>query len=238
MNIYYQDDYATIYCGFSEEIIPQLNSNIDLVLTDPPYGINGGTGGTSRKRSKGNYSDELFKDTRENIINNVIPIIKMCMDRYNRVIVTPGCKNFCFYPQPDSFGCLYQPAVSGIQGWGFCDAQPVFYYGKSPYAGKACYPCSFTNLEKPMTKKHPCSKPLSIWKKILLCGSNNVNDIILDPFGGAGTTAVASKELGRKSIIIECNEKYCEIAAKILEITQVDMFVENKAKTFEEQSLF
>ena len=65
-----------------------------------------------------------------------------------------------------------------------------------------------------------------------------MNDVILDPFGGAGTTAVASKELGRKSIIIECNEKYCEIAAKILEITQVDMFVESKEKTFEEQSLF
>jgi len=238
MSIYYKDDYVTIYCGYSQDIVPNLNEKVDLVLTDPPYGINGGTGGTSKKRGKGNYSGGLFEDTREGVIKNIIPIIKMCIDKYNRVIVTPGFRNMCFYPRPDSFGCFYQPAGLGIQHWGFCDSQPIFYYGRSPYAGKACYPCSFTVSEKPMTKQHPCSKPLSAWKKLLILGSNNTNDVILDPFGGAGTTAVAAKELGRKSIIIECNEKYCEVAAKILETTTVDMFLETKETSFEEQSLF
>ena len=62
---------------------------------------------------------------------------------------------------------------------------------------------------------HPTQKPLKIIRRIIE-NSSLENYSILDPFIGSGTTLVAAKELGRKAIGIEIEEKYCEIAAKRL----------------------
>ena len=55
---------------------------------------------------------------------------------------------------------------------------------------------------------HPTQKPIEVMKQ--LCGNA---DTILDPFMGSGTTLRAAKDLGRKAIGIEIEERYCEIAA-------------------------
>jgi site-specific DNA-methyltransferase (adenine-specific) len=61
---------------------------------------------------------------------------------------------------------------------------------------------------------HPTQKPLALMNWVLsLYPSCNT---ILDPFMGSGTTLVAAKNLDRKAIGIEIEEKYCEIAAKRL----------------------
>ena len=61
---------------------------------------------------------------------------------------------------------------------------------------------------------HPTQKPLALmtWCIGLACDVQT----ILDPFAGSGTTGVAAKALGRKCVLIEREEKYCEIAAKRL----------------------
>jgi len=60
---------------------------------------------------------------------------------------------------------------------------------------------------------HPTEKPLSLIQHLIEIHSNK-NDIILDPFLGSGTTAVACKELRRRFIGIEISEEYCEIAKR------------------------
>ena|SRR3990167_9386701 len=68
--------------------------------------------------------------------------------------------------------------------------------------------------------KHPTTKPMPLIKRLLVDFSNK-GDSVLDPFLGSGTTLVACKELKRNGIGIEISEKYCEIAKKRLQNTQV-----------------
>jgi DNA modification methylase len=62
---------------------------------------------------------------------------------------------------------------------------------------------------------HPCAMPVKMAQGFIM-GWSLPPDVILDPFLGSGTTAVAAKELGRRYIGIEVEEKYCEISAKRL----------------------
>lgn len=71
---------------------------------------------------------------------------------------------------------------------------------------------------------HPCPRPLDAMKYLTMILSQ-VGDLILDPFMGSGTTLRAAKDLGRKAIGIEIEEKYCEVAAKrmaqmVMELTK------------------
>jgi DNA modification methylase len=67
----------------------------------------------------------------------------------------------------------------------------------------------------PAADQHPTIKPKPLMKHFIKLHSM-AGDIILDPFMGSGTTLVAAKELGRKCIGIEIEEKYCEIAVRRL----------------------
>ena len=61
--------------------------------------------------------------------------------------------------------------------------------------------------------EHPSPKPLCLMKW-LVSELSSVGETILDPFAGSGTTGRAAKDLGRKAVLIEREERYCEIAAR------------------------
>lgn len=206
MKKYYEDNSVTIYHADCRDIIPHID--VQNVMTDPPYGIDGGRGGGSRARGKGDYASS-FEDTRETIRDIVIPAIFSV--ECDGMIVTPGFRNLDLYPQADSFGCFYQPASCGFQRWGNCDSQPILYYGKSYLQGKKPMPCSFVLTESPEKNGHPCVKPIKMWSRLM--EKLPKEGVILDPFMGSGTTLRAAKDSGRKAIGIELEEEYCEIAA-------------------------
>jgi DNA modification methylase len=115
---------------------------------------------------------------------------------------------------------MYQPQGTGAQRWGWCDSQPIFYYGKSPTQGLFLSACTFrvvTNDE--CDNEHPCPKPLSFIKK-LVDKASLAGETILDPFMGSGTTGVAAMQLGRKFIGIEIEPKYFDIACERIENAQ------------------
>jgi len=66
---------------------------------------------------------------------------------------------------------------------------------------------------------HPCQLPIHLMDRLILMTTDE-NDIILDPFSGTGTTAIAAKRLGRKYIGFELDKKYVEISQQKLERTE------------------
>jgi site-specific DNA-methyltransferase (adenine-specific) len=70
---------------------------------------------------------------------------------------------------------------------------------------------------------HPCQLPTKLMERIIKIFSNK-GDLIFDPFGGAGTTAVAAKLLNRDFIVTELDEKYVEIAQKNLAKIKTNLY--------------
>lgn len=88
----------------------------------------------------------------------------------------------------------------------------------------------WTNISVPFwsmreNTDHPTQKPEKLLAKIILASTNS-GDLILDPFAGSGTTAVAAKKLGRRFVGIESDKKYCLLAQKRLELAETDKSIQ------------
>ena len=62
-------------------------------------------------------------------------------------------------------------------------------------------------------KIHPTQKPLQLFKRLILASSKE-GDVVLDPFSGSGTTAIAAKQLKRNFIAFEKNKVFFESSVK------------------------
>jgi site-specific DNA-methyltransferase (adenine-specific) len=214
MKPYLEEDNITIYHGDCREVWDQIMEPCDVIVTDPPYGIAGAPSNLVGGKSKGAYDTNLFEDTQEYIVNVVVPILNEMRMLIPRAVFTPGEINIHKYPEPDHMGAFFYPASSSISCWGQRLWQPIFYYGKDPHQGKLM-PDGKICVDSDRVGDHPCVKPFNTWKWLVARASVS-GDVILDPFMGSGTTLRAAKDLGRRAIGIEIEEKYCEIAAKRL----------------------
>ncbi|MGC8738404.1 MAG: DNA-methyltransferase [Candidatus Hydrogenedens sp.] len=84
---------------------------------------------------------------------------------------------------------------------------------------------------------HPCQMPEDLLELIIRT-SSNIGDIVLDPFGGTGTTSVVAKKLNRKYITIEISKKYYEIILKRLNGEIKGMNKSNSVEKTYQKSLF
>jgi len=178
------------------------DNSMDLVLTDPPYGVN-------LNYKSHNDSKENLKILIDNFLPEAIRVGK-------RVLITCGNGNQHLYPEPDWTLAWVISAGAGQNKWGFTCWQPILAYGKDPYRSNnmgARPDIIRSNAQSPKVN-HPAPKPIEFWEQLLLRGSVNKNDIILDPFMGSGTTAIVALKHNRKFIGFEKEEKYYHIALK------------------------
>ena len=181
------------------EILPQIQA-ADVVITDPPYGINF------------DYSE--YKDTADNwftLMDFLIPWIR----QHVKMGILPSCKMtrlqwiYTNHP-PDWLICWYKGSPGHRSFVGFNDWEPLLVYGKNKGVHMHDH---FTCTPENIKNGHPCPKPIG-WAKYLISRTSFDKQSIVDPFMGSGTTGVACAQMGRKFIGIEIDQKYFDIACR------------------------
>lgn len=202
MTPYYQDDAVTIYHADCREVLPGMRA--DVAITDPPYnlGIVYGDGTFDRRGVQGyrEWCADWFFTIRESA-----PLTALSC----------GIANLGLWWQiapPTWVMAWNKPAAMGHCPIGFNSWEPILIWGVP--ARKTCdaFTATVGHNGYPETG-HPCPKP-RVWGLELVNRLSRDSDVILDPFAGSGTVLMAAKDLGRKAIGIEIEERYCHIAAQ------------------------
>ena len=180
---------------------------IDLVLTDPPYGV-------SIEYGVGIKVGTTFDDTPE-AVHALIPLFMPLCLRWPVVLLTPGQNNLWDYPRPRWVLSWNIPAGGGHNPWGFTTWHSILAYGKDPYLARGLggRPDGVTMMatRDKSVEGHPVIKPLDVWKWFLERGSPARDERVLDPFLGSGTTMVAAEQLGRICYGMEIEPKYVAV---------------------------
>lgn len=232
---YYQDSAVTIYHGDCREILPRL-PKVDLTLTDPPYPkLKGGVSvtfdrGVAKRHDAcrtvaepwGADLSALAGIQRVSALGSLVfcswqsvEDIPPLIGGNRRALVTwykrntqPSCNNAPYYQTEFVWAVSYGVGLNWRRLRTFYDIAKL-------QAG-----CMATEriCDDNGKSLHPAQKPLALIHALLAIGG----ETILDPFMGSGTTLRAAKDLGRKAIGIEIEERYCEIAAKRMEQEVLD----------------
>jgi site-specific DNA-methyltransferase (adenine-specific) len=230
MTPYYDADGITRYHGDSMEILPTLTSGtVSCVVTDPPYVIGAVSAGSLGAKSGGwadmmNSSlwftawyrevDRLLKCDGSfwTFCNwrSVPVVMRAALDAgmpltslavWDKEWIGPGGP-IGLRPSYEMVALIAKPQFT-VTDRGVAD---VFRHKVGSY--------------KP--NGHPAEKPVALYRRLMQVADVPAGRVVLDPFMGSGTAAVAASDLGLRFIGIEAEEKWCEIAASRL--AQGDLF--------------
>ena len=204
---YYADDAVTIYHADCRDVLPHLVA--DMLFTDPPYGELG-----------------YEWDTRPNWATLPIPTVDHAVvfghqpHLATEVLPSMQARNLRFlfewiWEKP--IGRLWNHArpirlhellwCFGVSTEGL-DLRAGFGGQHGSVIADVTYQAYMSNHRD--ATGHPTQKPIRLVTKVMSCFPPGV---IVDPFMGSGTTLRAAKDLGRKAIGIEVDERYCKVAA-------------------------
>ncbi len=207
--IYYQDDAVTLWHGDCRDVLPTLEA-VDAVITDPPYGIgfaHGGGGGC------------LTNSTRfahVGIAGDSQPFDPSPLLAFPVVILWGG--NHFASRLPDRACWLVWDKRDGVCSNDQADCEMAWSSLRSPARLKRhLWNGMLKESERGERRLHPMQKPVELMAWCIEQSGTPEGATILDPYMGSGTVPRAAKDLGRKAIGIEIEERYCEIAAKRME---------------------
>lgn len=199
------------------------DNSVDVVITDPDYGV-----GINFDRTFADHSVSVARKTTDDLEKELVPILKECYRVSRRDIVSfwsgsvERIHDFLHLIALAGLsltymGIWYKPNGAGPSGNGLGRRFEVWFWmkGKNPRDAEWRFlPDVLVHnritLRDKEGVKHPTQKPLALMKRLVRFFSKE-DDIVLDPFMGSGTTAVACKLLGRRYVGFEINPDYVEI---------------------------
>jgi site-specific DNA-methyltransferase (adenine-specific) len=198
MRPYYKDDYATIYNGDCLEITEWTLA--DVMLSDVPYGMSYRSGWTGST-----IANDGTVDVRDRAISLWGDRPAIVFGRWSEPRPV-GTRMVLLWDKGDwpGMGDLSLP-------WG-PSTEEIYVIGYG-WVGKRRGQILRDPKRPSNTSLHPTEKPVGLMEMLV---RSCPPGIIADPFMGSGSTLVAARNLGRKSIGVELREDYCEIAAKRL----------------------
>jgi DNA modification methylase len=211
-----------VICGDSTKpetyTVLMRGKQANLILTDPPYGIDYDKGSAGKIKNDKFESDEGF--------------YKFLHDAFSAMADSLAVDGAAYVFHADSKGLTFRRAFedAGFKLSGCCIwAKNTFTLGRSDY--QWCHePCLYGwkksgkhnwygdrkqstiwNFDKPSrSEKHPTMKPVPLLA-VPMKNSTQTNGVVLDPFGGSGSTLICAEKLGREACLIELDEKFVDV---------------------------
>lgn len=215
-----------LICGDStkkEDVLKLMNNEIaDLIVSDPPYNVNyEGATKDKLKIENDNMSNDEFYQFLETAFINMFDSIKEGGSIYVFHADTEGL-NFrkAFINAGFKLAqCLVWVKNTFVMGrqdyqWGH---EPILYgwkEGASHYFTESRKESTILEFEKPSKNaEHPTMKPIDLLV-YLIKNSSKEDELILDLFGGSGSTLIAAEQTKRKCYAMELDAKYCDVIVK------------------------
>jgi site-specific DNA-methyltransferase (adenine-specific) len=218
LSLYYSDDHVTLYHG---DCLTEHREwlEADVLVTDPPYGSENGNG-YGRAGGNGRIGNAFIANDRTTEVRDAA--LAAWADRPVIAFGTPRM------PEPPGgwdHRLVWDKREPGLNGgpWRYTH-ESIFVRGEGWARVSAAsfsilsYPSGNGSPEK---RDHVHAKPVALMMRLIEAAPPGA---IADPFAGSGSTLIAAKNLGRKAIGVELEERYCEIIAKRCQQEVLDIF--------------
>lgn len=242
-----------LMCGDSTSIdaVEKLmaGKKADMVFTDPPYGV-------SYEDSKGRkiQNDELVDDKLQEFVTEAFSCgVAICKDGAAWFVWHASRFQREFENALNQAGLKVRQQIIWVKGQGVDGTAQV----QAPAIGRSHFrwlhePCFYASKTQPfnagdrktttvwtVTRQttgtvHPTQKPVALIE-IALENSSKSDDVVLDLFGGSGSTLIACEKMGRTSRLMELDPKYCDVIVKRWQdFTGKQAVLESSGQTFAE----
>jgi DNA modification methylase len=207
-----------LMCGDSTSIdaVEKLmdGNKADMVFTDPPYGVSY----QSNKRVKSEKFDVLMND---DVILDIVPIIEIFSKGWVFIwttwkVVDKWLENTKGLGFPSNMVVWFKGGggIGDLNKTFFTDYEiALVWHRGAELCGKRIGSVWKVGKDGATDYVHPTQKPVALAEEAM-DKTTKSNNLVLDLFGGSGSTMIAAEKIGRKSYLMELDPKYCDVIVK------------------------